>query len=69
LIRHFHGAESAALPSQLLGGEGGEAGRLAEVDAECALVAGVGEGHFEGIRRLTDLIGFDGGAGDVLFSS
>src|ERR1700692_2722468 len=52
---------------QLLGGEGGEGGCLAKVDAEGALVAGVGESNFEGVRGLTDLIGLDGGAGDVLF--
>lgn len=51
----------------LLGDEVGEGGGFAEVDAEGAFGADVGEGYFEWVRRRGDLVGFDGGAGYVLF--
>lgn len=49
------------------GGEGGEGGALAEVDAECALVSHVSEGYLERISGLANLIGLHGCADDVLF--
>ena len=53
--------------SFLLGGEGGEGGGFAEVDAEGAFFTGVCEGYFEGVGRLGNLVGFHLGAGEVLF--
>ena len=51
----------------LLGDEVGEGGGFAEVDAEGAFGADVGEGYFERVRRRGYLVGLDGGAGYVLF--
>src|SRR5580700_8298311 len=51
----------------LLGDEVGEGGGFAEVDAEGAFGADVGEGYFERVCRRGDLVGLDGGAGYVLF--
>src|SRR5580704_4914833 len=51
----------------LLGDKGNEGGGFAEINAERAFFADVGEGYFEGILSLIHLIGFHGGASDDLF--
>src|SRR5579859_2214492 len=50
----------------LFSGEVGERCALAEIDAQSATGADMGEGYFEGIGRLLDLGGFHGSTGDVL---
>src|ERR1700683_5191588 len=47
------------------GDEVGEGGELAEIDAEGAFGAVVGEGYFEGFRGWYR-VSLDGGAGDIL---
>jgi len=52
--------------ANLFRGEIGERRTLADVDAERAARADVGEGYFENTGRLLDLGSFHDGAGDIL---